>query len=398
MPEEVSFRIIHNPAQAVLDVIFVHGLTGDPQKTWASKAGYWPDWMAKDHPDIRVCTFGYPASKLKKWINKELDIFELAKLATEFLCGNGVGERPVVFVAHSLGGIITKLLLNHCHGSSDEQAAALAARTLRVMFLATPHSAPPLPGIVKKELPGWSSPHITALSGETTVLENIREAYGKYVASNKHLRNVAYYEAQKLSGVVQVVPMQCANPGISGTDPIPIEADHINICKPQSRESAIYTSVNRHIEQAKKLAVKTPDLSDHDTQIAAEGYSDKAEYDRRDLWEKMNAADRENRYTYANSRQSGFARKYMSLGLQPGTRADYDLLLSEVEQRFQAQVYFPLVCKGATEEEIDSAVQEKVIEPLANRQIGATTFGATNIQSAIYFLTEQCHIRWDAEK
>ena len=398
MPEEVSFTIVHNPEQALLDVVFVHGLTGDPKKTWTSKAGYWPDWMAEDHPDVRVCTFGYPASKFKKWIKKELDIFELAKLATEILCGKGVCKRPIIFVTHSLGGIITKLLLNHCHGSSDEQAAALAARTLRVMFLATPHSAPPLPQVVKKELPGWSSSHITALSGETTVLEYIRDTYGKYVASNENLKNVAYYESQKLSGVVQVVPMNCANPGISGTDPIPIEADHINICKPQSKESAIYTSVNRHIEQAKKLAADTSELSDHDTQIAAEGYSEKADYDRRDLWEKMNAADRENRYTYANSRQNSFARKYMSLGLQPGTRSDYDLLLSEVEQRFQAQVYFPLVCKGATEEEIDNAVQEKVIEPLANKKIGATTFGATNIQSAIYFLTEQCHIRWDTER
>lgn len=46
------------------------------------------------------------------------------------------------------------------------------------------------------------------------------------------------------------------------------------------------------------------------------GYSDKAEYDPGDLWEKMNAADRENRYNYANSRQNGFARKYR--GLVPG--------------------------------------------------------------------------------
>ncbi|MEM9359171.1 MAG: ABC-three component system protein [Pseudomonadota bacterium] len=397
MPHEVTFEVIHNPEHAILDVIFVHGLTGDPVKTWASKAGYWPDWVAEDHPNVRVCTFGYPASKFKKWIKKELDIFELAKLATEFLCGNGVCQRPIIFVTHSLGGVVTKLLLNHCHGSSDEQAAALAARTIRVMFLATPHSATPLPSVVKKELPSWSSTHVAALSGETTLLESIREAYGKYVASNEHLRNVAYYESQKLSGVVQVVPMNCANPGISGTDPIPIEADHISICKPQSKESAIYTSVNRHIEQAKKVAVDTPDLSDLDVQIEAEGYADKADYDRRDLWEKMNAADRENRYTYANSKQNGFARKYMSLGLQPGTRTDYDLLLSEVEQRFQSMVYFPLICKGATEQQIDDAVQEKVIEPLANKQIGGTTFGATKVQSAVYFLTEQCHIRWDSE-
>ena len=398
MPDEVSLKIIYSPQYPVLDVVFVHGLTGDPQATWKSKEGFWPDWLADDHPDVRVCAFGYPASKMKKWINKELDIFELAKLATEFLCGNGFYKRPIIFITHSLGGIITKLVLNHCHGSSDEQAAALATRTIRVMFIATPHSAPSLSRVIKRELPDWSSPHITALSGETTLLESIREAYGKYVVSNSLLKNIAYYESQKLAGLVQVVPMSCANPGISGTDPIPIEADHLSICKPNSKQSAIYVSVNRHIEQAKKLALATPELSDSGPSVEVEGYSEKAEYDRRDLWEKMTAAGRENRYTYANSKQSEFARKYMRLGLLPGTRTDYDILLGEVEQRFQSQVYFPLICKGATEQEIDSSVQINIIEPLANKRIGCTTFGAMGVQNAMFFLTEQCHIRWDAEK
>lgn len=398
MPDSVSLQVIYEPENPLLDVVFVHGLTGDPESTWKSKEGFWPAWVAEDHPEVRVSSFGYPASKFKKWIKKELDIFELAKLGTEFLCGNGIGTRPVVFIAHSLGGIITKLILNHCNGSKDQQAANLACRTVSVMFIATPHSAPSLPRVVKRELPNWSSPHITALSGETTLLDNIRENYGKYVASNSDIKNLAYYEAQKLSGVTHIVSKDCANPGISGTDPIPIEADHISICKPSSRDSAIYTSVNRHLNQAIKLATTKPELSDVSPSIEANQFTEKAEYDRRDLWEKMNAASREDQYTYANSKQNGFARRYMSQGLQPGTRADFDLFLEEVEQKFQSQVYFPLICKGASEHKIDVAVQEKVIEPLSNKTIGTTIFGATQVQSAVYFLTEQCHIRWDTEK
>ena len=397
MSDSVSLQIIHNPEKPLLDVVFVHGLTGSPEGTWKSKNGFWPKWLAEDHPEVRVCSFGYPASKFKKWINKELDIFELAKLGTEFLCGNGIGTRPVVFVAHSLGGVLTKLILNHCHGSEDEQSANLARRTIRVMFLATPHSAPSLPKIVKHLLPNWSSPHITALSGEITLLDNIRENYGKYVASNENLKNLAYYEAHKLAGVAHVVSKECANPGISGTDLIPIEADHTSICKPSSRDSGIYISVDRHLRQAIKLAAHSPELSDAVLGIEANQFIEKAEYDRRDLWEKMSAANRESQYTYANSKQSGFARRYMSQGLQSGTRADFDLLLEEVEQKFQSQVYFPLICKGASECDIDKAVQQKIIEPLSNKTVGKTTFGAIQIQSAVYFLTEQCHIRWDAE-
>jgi hypothetical protein len=397
MPKNVSLQVIHQPENPILDVIFVHGLTGDPQSTWKSKEGFWPDWLAEDNPEVRVCSFGYPASKLKKWINKELDIFELAKLGTEFLCGKEIGTRPVVFITHSLGGIITKLILNNCHNSDDKDAANLAIRTVSVMFLATPHSAPSLPRVIKCELPNWSSPHITALSGEITLLDNIRENYGKYVASNENIKNLAYYESQKLAGLTHVVSKECANPGISGTNPIPIEADHISICKPSSRDSAIYVSVNRHLRNAIKLAISTPSLSDSIYGVEANQFIEKAEYDRRDLWEKMNAADREGQYSYANSKQSTFARRYMSQGLQPGTRADFELLLEEVEQRFQSQVYFPLICKGASESQIDIALQEKVIEPMANKTLGTTTFGATQVQSAIYFLTEQCHIRWEAK-
>lgn len=378
-------------------MVFVHGLTGDPTETWKSKGGFWPTWMAEDHPDVRILTFGYPASRWKKWINKELDIFELAKLGTELLCGRGVGERPIVFVAHSMGGLVTKLILNHCFGSDDDQASALAKRTVRVMFLATPHSAPALPAVVKYCLPKLSSPHITALSGETTVLGNVKENYGKLVKANSNLKNIAYYEALSLGGVVIVVPKDCADPGITGTAMIPIESDHENICKPMSRDSQIYVSVNRHIQQALKVAIEAPDLSDIIAGVETGGLDGKAEFDRRDLWEKMNSAGREAHYSFANRSQNSFARRYTSLGLKTNTRSDYDLLLEEVVQRFQAMVYFPLILKNATDSEVDAAVQEKIIDILANRKIGETTFGAMQVQKAIYFVTEQCHIRWDAE-
>lgn len=397
MSEQVSLQIISNPEKALVDVVFVHGLTGDPKATWSSKGGFWPELMAEDHPDARISTFGYPASRWKKWINKELDIFELAKLGTELLCGNGVGERPVVFVAHSMGGLITKLILNHCFGSDDEQAAQLAARVVRVMFLATPHSAPALPAVVKFCLPKMSSPHITALSGETTVLDNIKENYGKLVTANSHLRNIAYYEALNLAGIVIVVPKECADPGITGTSMIPIESDHANICKPLSRDSQVYVSVNRHVQQALKVAVEAPELSDDVSGVEASSFEEKADFDRRDLLEKMSSAGREGQYAFANRSQNSFARRYTSLGLKTITRTDYDLLLEEVEQRFQTMVYFPLICKDASETEIDTAVQEKIVTPLANSKIGETTFGAMQVQKAIYFLTEQCHIRWDAE-
>ncbi|WP_371157027.1 ABC-three component system protein [Jannaschia sp. 2305UL9-9] len=397
LPENITFETLYNPDDAVIDVVFVHGLTGDPKSTWASANGFWPDWLAEDNPTAAFHTIGFPASKLKKWLSKELDVFELAKSATEYLCGYGIGKRPVVFIAHSLGGILTKLILAHCNGSSDSEAAELAQKVVRVMFLATPHNAPSFASVAKYVMPKLSSAHVTVLAGETTVLTKIGEDYKKYSGVTPLLKNIAYYEAQHLAGLAMIVSKEDADPGITGTTPIPIEADHLSICKPNSRDSMVHVSVSRHIRQALKCAHDHPELSSSETKTFGDDYSVKAEHDRRELLEKMVAADRENEYGYANRQQNKFARPYVALGLLPGTRADHDMMLSEVEQRFQSQVFFPHICEGSDKQTIQEAVQKNVVEPLAGKAIGETVFGAATIQSAIYFLTEQCHIRWDPE-
>lgn len=52
----------------VADMIFVHGLNGGSQSTWSKggmKSHFWPkEWLPKDNAfeDVRIHTFGYPAS------------------------------------------------------------------------------------------------------------------------------------------------------------------------------------------------------------------------------------------------------------------------------------------------------------------------------------------------
>ncbi|MEW7009615.1 hypothetical protein [Lentilitoribacter sp. EG35] len=135
MTEEVNLRTISKPKSSLLDVVFVHGLTGDATKTWTSKSGFWPEWLAEGNQMVGVYTLGFPASKFKKSVNRELDIYELAKPSTELLCGNGIGQRPVMFVTHNFGGILTKLILQHCNGSLDN-AHACPVSPIRIHKLA----------------------------------------------------------------------------------------------------------------------------------------------------------------------------------------------------------------------------------------------------------------------
>ena len=59
-----GIRVLHNPLDPVVDIVFLHGLNGRPDKTFLHKeAGiYWPvHLLSRDIPRGRILTFGYDA-------------------------------------------------------------------------------------------------------------------------------------------------------------------------------------------------------------------------------------------------------------------------------------------------------------------------------------------------
>jgi hypothetical protein len=61
-------RVLHEPANPLLDIVLVHGLKGHPFGTWfePDKKVYWPtQLLAKDIPDARILAFGYDAEVTK---------------------------------------------------------------------------------------------------------------------------------------------------------------------------------------------------------------------------------------------------------------------------------------------------------------------------------------------
>ena len=388
--EEISFKEICGDVAAVLDVIFVHGLTGDPLKTWTSSGDdsvFWPKWLHDDNPALRILTLGYPSAMLSKWGKGELNIYECAKASLELMAAKSIGGRPIAFVAHSLGGILTKRILRTASDGQNAAWKAIPKQTKAVFFLATPHTGAGLASAFKFVIPRLTSSHIETLTNSTGTLTDLNEAY-RVLADGTGIQTQPYYETQPLKGPLLIVSKECADPGIPGCAPIPLEADHISICKPSSKDSLLFNSLRLRL---KTLADAAKPLF---TVTGADDYSEASDSDRRDLLQKLIAANMEHMYRNANESQNKFAQRYHKLGLHTEARVHSDRLLSEVEQRFNLHVYAQKIQKGAAEAEIMKAVQNDVVDPICAKDANVS---AGQVIRALYFLTEQCHLRWDAE-
>lgn len=374
----------------LIDLVFLHGLTGDPVETWSSESNgeFWPEWLADDLGDVDVYTIGYPASIFAQWANKEMDLFERAGNILEHMAGSNLGSRPIVFVTHSLGGILAKQILRRAIDSTDGDHKRIAESTKLVIFLATPHTGASLASALAL-LPGTSS-HIKLLSNGSGFLDDLNQHYRNFANQRSDLQTVAYYEKFKTAKMAEVVDRHSADPGVANTQPVAVDKDHINICKPSDREDVVYLGVKRHIRNLCASLIAAMPRNDD--------YSVRSTSDRRDLLNKLIDANREHEYSFANNAQNKFAQKLAKTGLFTTARDDHDLLLTEVESRFVLHIYHPLICKGASDQAITQTLQAQVIDPLAYKKMGGTAFTPKEVLCALYYLTEQCHVRWDPEK
>ena len=97
-----------------ISIVFVHGLQGHATRTWATSNLCWPkDLLPQNVPCARVLTFGYNALVTNE---PPPQIRDLAKCLLDSLSIdrrlNKAGSRPLIFVAHSLGGLIVKRVRN----------------------------------------------------------------------------------------------------------------------------------------------------------------------------------------------------------------------------------------------------------------------------------------------
>jgi NACHT domain len=237
-------------ARRQADVIFVHGLDGDARTTWHPQeqpTHFWPAWLGEDCPQLGVWSLGYAVSA-SAWKGHSMPLYDRADNTLDLLDLDGIGQRPLAFVCHSLGGLLIKQALrNAIDAHHNPHWQAIARQTWLIVFLSTPHSGASMANWIQylgKLLRTTVS--VAELEAHHPRLRELNNWYRDHVES-LGIQTFVYYEKLPTTGLL-VVDETTANPGIPGVRPIPVDEDHRSICKPASREVQIYRRVKRLLE------------------------------------------------------------------------------------------------------------------------------------------------------
>lgn len=222
-------------------IVFVHGLHGG-RDTWrASNGAYWPQLLQSDphfqKSDVVVAEYPTPSA------HGQFSTVQLAQILWQGLKRQGVWDhREVVFIAHSLGGIVTEeMLLNH---------PADAAHVRFIVSYATPHQGSFVANLAKIY---DHDPLLTDLrdSNDNGFLIDLEQRWRSTPSATRIHRFCAFEALDTAAGAgigkylrahTRVVSYYSATYGCDAdTAPQKIVADHIDIVKPANRSADAYT-------------------------------------------------------------------------------------------------------------------------------------------------------------
>lgn len=243
----LTILAVNSPEDAALDVVFVHGLDGDARATWCRNMpdSFWPSWLAQDLSRVAIWSLGYDAWS-SGWRGRAMAIPDRATNLLAQLQNSGIGKRPVCFVTHSMGGLLVKEMLVQA-AEKGSNFASVAKSANGVVFLSTPHSGSGLTKAVEAISQIYRSTlAIDDLKQNNAQLRRLGDRYRDWSAE-VGLRNLVMFETHATKGV-RVVDEASANPGLARVHPIPVDSNHIDICKPVDRDSIVYGQVKHFIE------------------------------------------------------------------------------------------------------------------------------------------------------
>jgi hypothetical protein len=242
-----GIEVLSDPQHAIVDIVFVHGLTGDRRRTWThpDTLTFWPKDLLSTHvPKARILTFGYDAYIIRR--QGQVSTNRLADHSLDLLNALASSRQdknhglPIIFVAHSLGGLVCKDALRASRDSRERDLSNIYRLTVAIAFMGTPHSGSGLAtrakiplqslGLVKKT----NVDLLGVLEKSSEILARVGDDFASLLRQRAEkesnpLSVVCFYESLPMSIIGTIVPTDSAI--ILGYNRISLHANHKDIVR-----------------------------------------------------------------------------------------------------------------------------------------------------------------------
>ncbi|KAG0562989.1 hypothetical protein M758_9G185400 [Ceratodon purpureus] len=270
-----SVYILSEPAgdSPEMEIVFIHGLQLSDYreaywKTWVTsgkkekdgKEVCWPvTWLGKEFPRARILSLCYDSSALKSSTTGNMDGYILGEsLVQEMVVMAKVGQQsdcPIVFVCHSLGGIVVKSIVLQADarksGKSDGPKYAKFLQNIRGFhYYATPHDGSKLADLAS---------YLPKMGKMVKELEVINDGLGRLNGRFEQLEKDHFANKWEFSVIAEahktvykgfskkVVEEASARHGHDRFKVV--MADHFGVCKPDDKISNSYQVLTGFISE-----------------------------------------------------------------------------------------------------------------------------------------------------
>ena len=241
-----GIKVWHDCPDATIDICFVHGLTGNRDSTWtASKQSKpWPALLLPSKlPNARLLTWGYDAYVVQSSVASKNRLTDHAVNLLIDLTNDrdscDASGRPLIFVAHSLGGLVCKeaILLSRNH--PEPHLCNVFEHTAGIVFMGTPHRGSwiadwmKIPASGLGVLKSTNKSLLQILATDSQLLESIQVRFWSMVReqreSGRRLEITCFFEELPLPVAGKVVSKESAT--IEGYMSVSVHANHRDMVK-----------------------------------------------------------------------------------------------------------------------------------------------------------------------
>ncbi|KAF5021966.1 hypothetical protein F66182_6006 [Fusarium sp. NRRL 66182] len=233
-----------------VDIVFVHGLASNRESTWKQHGILWPrDFLPHDVPKSRIMSFGYDSnvstSRPSDMTRDNLDTMarSLSSSLQRLRSSPEEVSRPIVFVAHSLGGLICARLIVLGEITTQGTAVQVVAKNTKgLLFFGTPFAGSSLTrwGIIVERIfdvvkgtDRRNNNILKAFDARSREMQSLGTDFPEVIQKRNRTQDkvqiLFFYETRLTYGTLVVDQRSASYPGLGET--VPIQANHIGMCR-----------------------------------------------------------------------------------------------------------------------------------------------------------------------